>query len=650
MNVNSLIASLIAPAQGTAAASAGAASTSATPDTNSAQFKTQFGQAVAALTALVTKAQSSGGTSSGSSASATAGGTAATTATDALQAALQKKISDLLAAGTSVQQIVQQLAGALANVFAGQLSGANLAQIQTQLQATFATALSPPGNGPPASLADLASTLAQRFRQIADLAAGVIGETGQSNRLFAGSFSDAATTAGGQPAPGSTNGNTTADSIASDASALLASLTASQGDGKTVASTAPAIGTNGDTLLGRILARAAQPPVTPVTPSTSAATTSASSTAAPAATTASNVTAPTVTASAVDRAIAAATALLGQTLPAAASPAKGAVDAIAATAAPASTDVLATLASNALAPANASTEAAATPTDVLAALASKALVPASATTDSVATSMPTTVVPAPAPAPSTATATALSTGTATTSLSTSVTAFVKSFTEALAANGNGATATTDKAVTEDDGTATVLPTTVASKQAPTIGAFAPVVPALHVDALAANPTTPSLPQQTAAPDPNTVIDQVLRGAFLVTTGDSSTVRLRLVPESLGDVTVKLNISGTSVDAQVVAQTPAAHDALVAGQAQLTRSLSDAGLKLTSFNVSLGGGGFTSFQQQQQQSAQQQTPSGQRLYLGDVDTSETDDSSLAAVPSFAPPSSAATGWGAYNYLV
>jgi flagellar hook-length control protein FliK len=602
MNVNSLIASLIAPAQGTATASAGASAASPSTDSG-AQFKAQFGQAVAALTTIVANAQGSGGTT----AAASAGGgttTASASATDALQAALQKKISDLLAAGNSVQQIVQQLAGALANIFAGQLGGANLAQIQTQLQATFASALSPPGNGPPASTADLASTLAQRFRQIADLAAGVIGETGQSNRLFAGSFSDAVTTAGGQPAPGSTNGNTTADSIASDASALLASLTASQGDGKTVASTAPTIGTNGDTLLGRILTRATQP-----SPSVTTTTTSEPATPTPLASASAASTGPAVTASAVDRALAAATALLGQSLSAAAS---------SATTAPA-TDAIATAAS----------AAAAVPVDVLAALSSKSLAAASATD-------------------ATATATAAATSP---NLTTSVSAFVKSFTEALAATGNGVPGTSDKTQPDDGSTATVLPTTVASAQAPTIGAFAPVAPAVHVDALAANPTGPSQPQTTAATDPNTVIEQVLRGAFLTTTGDSSTVRLRLVPESLGDVSVKLNISGSSVDAQVIAQTPAAHDALVAGQAQLTRSLADAGLKLTSFNVSLGGGGFTSFQQQQQQSGQQQhASSGRQLLLGDVDTSETDDTSLAAVPSFAPPSTAAAGWGVYNYLV
>jgi len=262
---------------------------------------------------------------------------------------------------------------------------------------------------------------------------------------------------------------------------------------------------------------------------------------------------------------------------------------------------------------------------------------------------------AAAPATGAATATTATSGATTAAtasdLAPSVSAFVKSFTAALAASSNGVPATADKAQSDDDGTATVLPTAVASTQAPTIGAFAPVAPALHVDALANATTNPSLPQPTAMTDPNTVVDQVLRGAFLTTTGNLSVVRLKLVPDSLGDVSVKLNINGSSVAAQVVAQTPAAHDALVAGQAQLTRSLSDAGLKLTSFNVSLAGGGFTNFQQQQQQSAQQQTPSGRPLLLGDVDSSETDDASLAAIPSFAPPVTAApSGWGAYNYLV
>ena len=124
--------------------------------------------------------------------------------------------------------------------------------------------------------------------------------------------------------------------------------------------------------------------------------------------------------------------------------------------------------------------------------------------------------------------------------------------------------------------------------------------------------------------------------------------MRLVPEELGDVSVKLTIEGNSVSAQVIAQTPAAHDALVAGQGQLARAFEDAGLKLTSFNVDLAGG-FASFQQQQQQQSSQQGSSNGRTFLGGVDTPETDDASLVAAPNFGPPVLAGVSWSALNYL-
>jgi flagellar hook-length control protein FliK len=150
-------------------------------------------------------------------------------------------------------------------------------------------------------------------------------------------------------------------------------------------------------------------------------------------------------------------------------------------------------------------------------------------------------------------------------------------------------------------------------------------------------------------DPNQVVDQILRGISLNTIDTTSTVRMRLVPEELGDVSVKLTIEGSSVSAQVMAQTPAAHDALVAGQGQLERALADNGLKLTSFNVDLAGG-FASFQQQQQQQSSQHGQANGRALLGGVDTTETDDSQLVAAPNFGPPVLAGTSWSALNYLV
>jgi flagellar hook-length control protein FliK len=372
-----------------------------------------------------------------------------------------------------------------------------------------------------------------------------------------------------QPAPTTTTTPTPADSIAADASALLASLTASQGDGKTVAANgAPAVGSNGDTLLGRILARAAQSQPAP-TQQTPAAQAQAVQTG------------PSLLAL---QALAAAAESLGS--------------------------------------------AQATPVATSSAAAQRVVADAElADATNSGSSAPVLSTEEPAP------------------LNPAVLAFVKSFTDALASTSAPATAK----IANDAVPGTLLQTDVSSAQAPTIGAFAPVQAAVQNDAVSSNgaQTPVELPSPTTA-DPNQVVDQILRGAFLNTVGSTSTVRLRLVPEELGDVSVKLTIEGSSVSAQVMAQTPAAHDALVAGQAQLERSLADNGLKLTSFNVSLAGG-FASFQQQQQQQTSQQGQSNGRTLLGGVDTPESDEA-LVAAPNFGPPVLAGTSWSALNYLV
>jgi flagellar hook-length control protein FliK len=538
---------------------------------STAQFKSQFDQAIATL------ANAAGPSLQGTTAS-TATGQPATPAA-ALVATLQKKIADLLAKGESVSDIVQQLSASLATSLAAQFGG-DTTQIQNQLQTAIASALSPPGTGPPLSTTDLASALAQRFRQVADLAAGVLGETGQSNRLFAGSISDAATTAGVQPAPPTSGNPAPADSIAANASALFASLTATQSDGATVAlNGAPAIGSNGDTLLGRMLARATQPaPPVPAALQPQALTPPAQS---------GPLTGLTASA------LAAATEALGVT------PATSTLGVASDSSAAAVTRVLANAQATVLADSGPST----------APLSTEAAAP----------------------------------------LSPAVLAFVKTFTDALASSSAAAGGKTSTLNALDPGT--LLQTTVSSAQAPTIGAFAPVQAAVQTDAAATNgaQTPTPLPSQTTV-DPNSVVEQLVRGMSLNTVDTTSTVRMRLVPESLGDISVKLTINGSSVDAQIMAQTPAAHDALVAGQAQLTRAFADSGLKLTSFNVDLAGG-FASFQQQQQQqSAQQGRSTGQTLLLGAVDTTESNDASLLAAPNFGPPVLAGMNWSALNYLV
>jgi len=573
--MNPILAALLnAPSPAGSSAPSTSSTQSQTPSSadasSAAQFKSQFDQAVAALqSAAGSSTQGTNATTTTAAQATTAGSTVQSAAlADTLAEALQKKIADLLQQGESVTEIVQQLAASLATSLAQQFGG-DPTQIQNQLQTAFVSALAPPGTGPPLSNTDLASALAQRFRQVADLAAGVLGETGQSNRLFAGSISDAATTAGVQPAPTTTTTPTPADSIAADASALLASLTASQGDGKTVAANgAPAVGSNGDTLLGRILARAAQSQPAP-TQQTPAAQAQAVQTG------------PSLLAL---QALAAAAESLGS--------------------------------------------AQATPVATSSAAAQRVVADAElADATNSGSSAPALSTEEPAP------------------LNPAVLAFVKSFTDALASTSAPATAK----IANDAVPGTLLQTDVSSAQAPTIGAFAPVQAAVQNDAVSSNGA--QSPVELSSPttaDPNQVVDQILRGAFLNTVGSTSTVRLRLVPEELGDVSVKLTIEGSSVSAQVMAQTPAAHDALVAGQAQLERSLADNGLKLTSFNVSLAGG-FASFQQQQQQQTSQQGQSNGRTLLGGVDTPESDEA-LVAAPNFGPPVLAGTSWSALNYLV
>jgi flagellar hook-length control protein FliK len=246
-----------------------------------------------------------------------------------------------------------------------------------------------------------------------------------------------------------------------------------------------------------------------------------------------------------------------------------------------------------------------------------------------------------------------STGTQTTPLvsrsltDAAVTSFLQSFASATKTADDNAPASK----TTDDGSfaSLLLPSSAGAPDAP---AFMAVAPPFSIDtSQIATPAAPSMPAQPqATPDANAIVGQVLQGAFLTNLGQSNQFRMNLVPEHLGEVNIKLTVTDGNVSAHIIAQTPEVHDALVAGQAQLTKSFADAGLKLTSFNVDVANNGFAGFaqQQQQQSQSQQRSSQGQRTLLG----SDADDSgeTLQAIPSFGPPLLANQNFGALNYLV
>jgi hypothetical protein len=222
--------------------------------------------------------------------------------------------------------------------------------------------------------------------------------------------------------------------------------------------------------------------------------------------------------------------------------------------------------------------------------------------------------------------------------------FVHAFTNAVARN--------DASQRSDPGaiaplTAPVLPVPAQLPQPPP--AFA--IPIAHENA----PIIPASPAPAAAQpqhvDANAVVDQMLRGMAIRTTDGQSEVRLRLVPENLGDVSVKLVVSGGSVDASIVAHTADAQNALAGGQLQLAKTLADAGLKLQSFTVGLAGD-FAGNRDQSRPNDSWNRPNWRRIGVVEpVGTDEPADPLLLAVPSFGPPIYAASpALRTLNYLV
>ncbi|HEX3462915.1 MAG TPA: flagellar hook-length control protein FliK [Candidatus Elarobacter sp.] len=219
-----------------------------------------------------------------------------------------------------------------------------------------------------------------------------------------------------------------------------------------------------------------------------------------------------------------------------------------------------------------------------------------------------------------------------------VDAFIQAFASALAradgdASGGNARdlAATAPAAREPDD---ALPPITSNQTATTTLPFA--IPVAHDNAAAVAPPAPAptLPQAQHV-DPNAVVDQLLRGVAIRTNDGQSEVRLRLVPENLGDVSVKLIVSGGSVDASLTAHTAEAQNALAGGAAQLAKTLADAGLKLQSFTVGLAGGFDGARDQSRPNDSGARSNSRRAGGVRSIETDEPDDAALLASPGIGP---------------
>lgn len=521
-------------------------------------------------------------------------------ASDPLDVKLAAQISVRMKNGESLGDIVASLSKSLASSVANGGAGPD---VQKQLQKVFAAALSPPGTAPPSADANGALALAHRFRQLAEIATRVAdpAQTGQPNRflgpdLDAKAKVDLAPAETKKPSEAVTSGffPISVDSIVLAAAVALGSPASGASENSTV----------------------------PVAPANGSAPVPGSSPTNPGTLESSRVVAVDPNASAPAPAIEKTAAAIAN-----ADTAPGALPS--SLAAP----IAALFATDGRTVASSERKTGTSGDTQLGRILTRAINVAS------------TNVPA---APPTSNGSNTSTGG-------DLSSFLSAFAAAVAkADGSpnaslpAGTPASDFLATLDAANAVSIATSLPGAPAPTVGIASTNGPAPIAFDASLFATPPSYAPQSA--DRYAVVEQVLKGISVRNLGgvSNSEVRLRLVPEHLGDVNVKLVVTNGGVNATVVAANSDVRDTLIANQQHLARSLESAGLKLTGFSVDVSNGGFAGFQHQQQQ---QQSSATRGAVASEFDDSDVQaDLAIAATPSFAPPQAADVRLGHLNALV
>lgn len=467
---------------------------------------------------------------------------------DANGTAATAKLTALVKGGMPISTIAAKLANQVADALARLFPGAHLdtGALRTSLVASIRSALSPPANAPPGSPA--AAQVAALVTRLKQWLNGITGEANQQNGQqndIAGDILDANSA---KEIPAQPQGSTSQPSaLGTDALAqsLLASVAAAlsagahaagapdsgparRAPGVSAGSTAPAKGPTDLDVVARLGSNAETP-------------------------------APSVPT------LAAAPTLATAKLPSVATP-PGALAAESSTA-----------------PSTGST-----PADLLARMLARA-----AGVDAQRAAPPTDPAAPPASAASAVQASASGTPTQHGTTATSAGSFASAIelttllegAIAAAAQGDGDSSPRND-LAGNDARNPALPAKGASSATPS--AFA--VPTALAPPSVSQAAATQVPASTPALDPSAVIEGLVKSMAMRTSADgTSELRLRLQPESLGTVNLKLTVAGNTVVATATTQNADARIALLASQQQLARSLAGAGLKLTGFTVNLAGG-------------------------------------------------------------
>jgi flagellar hook-length control protein FliK len=168
-------------------------------------------------------------------------------------------------------------------------------------------------------------------------------------------------------------------------------------------------------------------------------------------------------------------------------------------------------------------------------------------------------------------------------------------------------------------------------------------PARRAD-FAATIAKPSETAPDAPPDFTPLHEQV--GMRLATLPDGThEIALQLSPENLGNLRIDLKLSGGRMDATVRAENPEAREALLRDIPALREALATSGITLSSFDVSLTGGGSFAEQQAPRQAGGWETGQGHRPRHD----GEADSAAGGFRPGRATPQSEAAGGAGGHWI-
>lgn len=181
----------------------------------------------------------------------------------------------------------------------------------------------------------------------------------------------------------------------------------------------------------------------------------------------------------------------------------------------------------------------------------------------------------------------------------------------------------------------------ASNSSQAFGASIATTPPVSSSSLTAQP-----PAAASLVDANAVIEQVVK-SMVMRTNESGTseIRLRLNPDNLGEVSMKLTVSGSSISANILAQNGDVRNALMANQQQLAQTLSEAGLTLAGFSVDVSGGDAG-----RDRDTKDRTAGFGRRYVVHEIGGASDEPQSAQLSSLGPQILSNSSLDLFNYLV